>query len=127
MIHVLSVRQRARKALNHGSRAGLGHTLCSPNPQTSLGTVGTYTLERGTAVPVSGRLSNSNPPEIWFNVFFGGDTQSFHGFLHSHEVGILAGTTNRHGAPFAFVARRVGSVEEHPVSVGGTCRCLPPP
>jgi len=28
------------------------------------------------------------------DVFFVGGTQSFHGLLHSHEAGILAGTTN---------------------------------
>ena len=78
-----------------------------PSPQIT----GTYTPEGGTAVPVSGQLSNSNPREIWFNIDFDGESQSFHGYLHSHEAGILAGTTNWHGTPFGFVARRVGSVE----------------
>ena len=78
-----------------------------PSPQIT----GTYTPEGATAVPVSGQLSNSNAREIWFDVFLVGGTQSFHGFLHSHEAGILAGTTDWHGTPFAFVARRMGSVE----------------
>jgi hypothetical protein len=78
-----------------------------PSPQIT----GTYTPEGGTAVPVSGQLSNSNPREIWFDVFFVGGSQSFHGFLHSHEAGILAGTTDWHGTPFGFIARRVGAVE----------------
>jgi hypothetical protein len=78
-----------------------------PSPQIT----GTYTPEGGTAVPVSGQLSDSNPREIWFDVYLVGGTQSFHGYLHSHEAGILAGTTDWHGTPFGFVARRVGSVE----------------
>ena len=76
-----------------------------PSPQIT----GTYTPQGGTAVPVSGQLSNSNPREIWFDIHFTGGSQSFHGYLHSHEAGILAGTTDWHGTPFGFVARRVGS------------------
>ncbi len=78
-----------------------------PSPQIT----GTYTPEGGTAVPVSGQLSNSNAREIWFEIHFAGESQTFHGYLHSHEAGILAGTTDWHGTPFGFVARRVGSVE----------------
>ena len=78
-----------------------------PSPQI----MGTYTPEGGAPVPVSGQLSNSNPREIWFDIHFVGESQSFHGYLHSHELGILAGTTDWHGTPFGFVARRVGSVE----------------
>jgi len=78
-----------------------------PSPQIT----GTYTPEGGAPVPVSGQLSNSNPREIWFDVYLVGGTQSFHGYLHSHEAGVLAGTTDWHGTPFGFVARRVGSVE----------------
>jgi len=72
---------------------------------------GTYTPEGGAPVPVAGQLSNSNSREIWFDIYLVGGMQGFHGFLHSHEAGILAGTTDWHGTPFGFVARRVGSVE----------------
>jgi hypothetical protein len=72
---------------------------------------GTYTPQGGSAVPVSGVLPTSNPREITFDVEFVGGTQQFHGYLHGHEAGILAGTTEWNAIPFGFVARRTGGIE----------------
>jgi hypothetical protein len=69
---------------------------------------GTYTPSGGAAVLVNGELSYSNPREISFDIEFSGGAQRFHGYLLSHEQGILAGTTEWSGTSFGFVARRLG-------------------
>jgi len=70
---------------------------------------GTYTPEGGSPIPVSGTLNSDNPREIWFDIpFDAGDPQPFHGYLFSHETGLMAGTTEWSGMPFGFVANRLG-------------------
>jgi hypothetical protein len=73
---------------------------------------GTYTPEGGSPLPVSGHLNPENPREIWFEIPFGeGEPQPFHGYLHSHETGIMCGKTEWNGMPFGFVANRLEGLD----------------
>jgi len=70
---------------------------------------GTYTPDGGSPIPVTGTLNPSNGREIRFDIpFDAGDPQPFHGYLFSHETGLIAGTTEWSGTPFGFVANRLG-------------------
>ena len=73
------------------------------------GITGTYTPEGGSPVAVIGKIPTGNPREIWFDIGFPGGPQAFHGYLLSHDSGVLAGTTLSQGTPYGFVAKRTGS------------------
>jgi hypothetical protein len=73
---------------------------------------GTYTPEGGAPIPVAGHLDPDKPREIWFEIPFGeGEPQPFHGYLFSHETGIMSGTTEWNDMSFGFAANRLGGLD----------------
>jgi len=101
-----------RWSMNHdGWRGTLEFTAV--NPQTPIPNqaeiTGTYTPEGGLPLPVTAQVNLLNPREISFEIPFDpSDPQPFHGYLYSHETGLISGTTEWSGIPFGFVANRQG-------------------
>jgi Papain family cysteine protease len=67
---------------------------------------GTYTDGNGQVIKVSGNI-NQDPRLVSFTIDFPGAAQTFNGFLHGWEQGLMSGTTTWQDIPFGFWAYRV--------------------